>query len=168
MLAFFQSVSEWPLALAIKNSGATFSFLEGLHLVGVALFFGPLLLLDMRLLGLSLGLPLSATSRHLLPAVWSGFVLITVSGLLLFVTNAHLYAVSRSFQLKLVFMVVGGANMLLFEGLIRGRAAGWDRFSPTPAVAKLSALLSISLWVSTIVAGRWMAYEKNWAVQFFL
>jgi hypothetical protein len=165
-VSFWQSISDSSVGLWVGQGYLVFATLEGVHLVGVALLFGTILMLDLRLLGISQALSFTWMRRHVLPVTWLGFALVTVSGVLLFTASAHVYVLETTFITKLVAMVLGGLNMLFFEGLVRLNAGRWDQFKRPPLAARASGLISIAVWVVAIVCGRWMAYEKEAVIQF--
>src|SRR4030095_6428267 len=82
---------------ALENSGLGQSMrqwlwlypsVEIVHIVGIALLFGSIAVLDLRLLGLSRNVPVKALARHVLPWTIASFVLIVPSGLLMFTAHA--------------------------------------------------------------------------------
>jgi hypothetical protein len=167
-MSIWETISETPVAIWVGESIYGFALLEGMHLIGVALLFGSILMLDLRLIGVSRGLSFEWTRRHILPVSWVGFALILFSGLGLFAVHADLYVLETSFRLKLGLIVLGGVNMVAFEGLIRRGADTWDQFRQTPFAARASGFLSIAVWFGAIVYGRWMGYEKDYVMQFTL
>lgn len=124
--------------------------LEVVHIVGIALLLGNLVLLELRVWGAAPALPLQPLARLALPLVLAGFAACAASGLLMFSTRPAELLANESFVLKLGLLMVAGSNAAWFHA--RGslvRADGWAR--------ALSAL-SLGLWLSVIVCGRWIAY----------
>jgi hypothetical protein len=67
-------------------------------------------------------------------------------------------AANPAFRLKLLLILAGGLNALAFHlGPFRSVRA-WDRDAPTPARARLAAVLSLLIWTAVIAAGRLIAY----------
>jgi hypothetical protein len=147
-----------PLAAAMRHGLWLYPAVEILHIAGIVLLVGCVVVFDLRLLGWSRQLPVSALAGHLLPWSLVGFLLVLPSGLLMFSAHAaDLYA-NPVFRLKLVVITLALANVLLFHlGSFR-RAANWDTRVPAPASARAAGALSLGLWLVVIVCGRLLAY----------
>ncbi|MFO1184103.1 MAG: hypothetical protein U1E56_04885 [Bauldia sp.] len=151
-------LAQTDFAAAIRESEVAFPALESLHLIGVALFFGSILMLDLRLLGVAAALPVQPMSRLFLPLTWTGFALQVGSGVPLFIAYADQYSRTISFPLKIALIGLGGINMLVFQRAERRRRANrLGRGIHTP----VAATLSIGVWLAAIVAGRWAGYERQ-------
>lgn len=123
---------------------------EALHLVGVALLFGGLVVFELRLLGLARALDLAALARLVLPLALLGFALCAFSGLCMFATQPQELLANPAFRAKLVLLMLAGANAAWFHA--RGSLALGD------AAARAQGLLSLGIWLAVIICGRWIAY----------
>ena len=131
---------------------------EIVHLVGIALLVGSIIVLDLRLLGLSRTLPVRRLASHVLPWSAAGLALILPSGLAMFVAHATDLMGNPVFVLKVCLIMAAGINAAVFHaGVFRG-AAAWDVNAPPPLMARAAAALSLLLWVSVIACGRLLAY----------
>jgi hypothetical protein len=146
------------LSVFLRESTWAYPILEIAHIIGIALVFGSILAYDLRVLGRHRSLPLDTLGRHLLPWVWTGFVLNATSGLLLFVSNPVEFAANPALQYKLALIALAGLNAAYFQWRIAPAIPTWNIGTPAPASARLSAFLSIGLWISVTAAGRLMAY----------
>lgn len=124
--------------------------LEVAHIVGIALLLGNLVLLELRVLGLSPALPLQPLARAALPLVLSGFGLAALTGLLMFASQPMELLANRLFTLKMGLLMVAGCNAAWFHG--RGSLQRGD------GIAKTQALLSLGLWGAVVTCGRFIAY----------
>ena len=135
---------------------------EVVHLVGIALLFGSIVVLDLRLLGLSRHIPVRVLARHVLPWTAASFLLIIPSGLLMFLAHASEFAESEVFILKMLLIMAAGLNAALFHSITFRTADVWDseamRRLPPPPSARLAGALSLLIWVSVIACGRLLAY----------
>ncbi|HEX2198435.1 MAG TPA: DUF6644 family protein [Burkholderiales bacterium] len=135
---------------------------EVVHLVGIALLFGSIAVLDLRLLGLSRDIEVRKLARHVLPWTAASFLLIVPSGLLMFTAHATEFVQSNVFVLKMLLILAGGLNAALFHAITLRTADVWDardmRKLPPPPSARLSAALSLLLWMAVIACGRLLAY----------
>jgi hypothetical protein len=146
------------LGVAMRQSLWLYPIVEIVHLTGIALLVGSIAMLDLRLLGLSRSVPVRRLASHILPWTAASFLLIVPSGLAMFVAHAGDFIASPVFVLKICLILAAGTNAAVFHaGVFRG-AADWDVNRPPPAAARVSAALSLLLWVSVIACGRLLAY----------
>jgi hypothetical protein len=144
------------LADTIRQSLWLYPALEITHIIGITIVVGAALMFDLRLLGSSKDLPIPALSRHLLPWSRRGLWLIIPSGFLLFMTNATALGNDTVFWLKMILLIIAALNVLIFHKLIFKREYFTDH--PIPFTAKISALVSVIIWISIIACGRLLAY----------
>ena len=146
------------LGVAMRQSLWLYPIVEIVHLTGIALLVGSIAMLDLRLLGLSNAVPVRRLALHILPWTAASFLLIVPSGLAMFVAHAGDFIASPVFVLKISLILCAGVNAAVFHaGVFRG-AAEWDVNRMPPAAARLSAALSLLLWISVIACGRLLAY----------
>ena len=156
---------------ALENSGLgqamrqwlwLYPSVEIVHIVGIALLFGSIAVLDVRLLGLSRNIPVRTLSRHVLPWTIASFVLIVPSGLLMFTAHATEFIESEVFVIKMLLILAGVMNAALFHTITFRTADVWDteemRKLPPPPSARLAGALSLLIWISVIACGRLLAY----------
>ncbi|MBP6899229.1 MAG: hypothetical protein KBC73_04010 [Burkholderiaceae bacterium] len=124
--------------------------LEVLHLLGVGLLLGNLLLLECRVWGLFRALPLPALARAALPLVGLGFGLAAASGLLMFASQPQELLANRVFTLKLGLLMLAGGNAAAFHA--RGGLQRAD------GLARAQTALSLGLWIAVVALGRAIAY----------
>ena len=146
------------LGQAMRQSLWLYPAVEVAHLAGIALLVGSIVVLDLRLLGLSRALPVRKLAAHVLPWSAGSFVLIVPSGLAMFVAHASDFIASPVFALKMCLILAAGVNAAAFHaGVFRG-ASQWDVDAPPPLAARFAAGLSLALWLSVIACGRLLAY----------
>jgi len=132
---------------------------EIVHITGIALLVGSIVILDLRLLGISRSLPLRRLPAHTLPWSAASFALIVPSGLAMFVAHANDLMGNPVFALKICLILLAGANAGIFHaGVFRG-AAQWDVDVMPPLAARVAAAVSLLLWLSVIACGRLLAYS---------
>ncbi len=129
------------------------------HVIGIALLFGAIVPLDLRLLGRHSNVPLGPLARTLIPISVAGLLLAVASGLLLFVTRPLDYVVEPLFAIKLGLLALAVLNALALH-----RRARWElmREVPRQVVPKawqLAAVASVLLWLGVIAAGRLIGYR---------
>ncbi|OGA39020.1 MAG: hypothetical protein A3G28_03010 [Betaproteobacteria bacterium RIFCSPLOWO2_12_FULL_68_19] len=135
---------------------------EIVHITGIALLFGSIAVLDLRLLGFSRTLSVKKLARHVLPWTAASFILIVPSGLMMFTAHASEFIQSGVFVLKMCLILAAGLNAALFHAITFRTADVWDseemRRLPPPPSARLAGALSLLLWIAVIAYGRLLAY----------
>ena len=159
--AFWLDLARGDLATWIQLTPYAYATFEGIHLVGVAFFFGSLFLLDLRLLGLMPELLVEPAGRFLLRISAPAFALLAISGALLFIPSADRYATSAIFFLKMGAVAVGGVNAFVLHIAAWKRVGASGERARTPLTARTTAVVSIAVWVTVIALGRWMGYETR-------
>ena len=131
---------------------------ETVHIVGIALLVGSIVVLDLRLLGLSRSLPVRRLSAHILPWTAASFVLIIPSGLAMFVAHAGELIANPVFAVKMCLILLAGANAGVFHAGVFRSAGKWDVDVMPPLAARAAAAASLLIWISVIACGRLLAY----------
>jgi hypothetical protein len=124
--------------------------LEVVHITGIGLLLGNLVLLELRVFGLGAALPVKALSRLSLGIALAGFSVVAASGLLMFASQPAELLANRAFTLKMLLLLTAGCNAAWFHG--RGSLDRLDR------LAKAQMALSTLVWLAVIACGRWIAY----------
>jgi hypothetical protein len=136
-----------------------FPIVETLHVISLAMVFGSIVMVDLRLLGAaSRNSAVSKLSHEVLPYTWGAYICAVVTGTLLFISKAHVYFYNLQFQLKFLCMFLAGVNMLVFHFGAYRHVREWDERHPPPRTAQLAGALSITLWIGVIFFGRWIGF----------
>ena len=162
--AWLKSLEGTGLASGIRDSLYLFPFLEAVHVMALSVVFGTIMIVDLRLLGFaSTHRPFERMSSELLRITWGAFAVAAVTGTLMFMTNARVYAGNTSFRIKMVLLLLAGLNMAFFH-LTAGRSvARWGRERSAPRIGRTTAALSLSLWIAIIFAGRVIGFTTTGA-----
>ncbi len=134
----------------LAGNAYAYPVLEVLHIAGIALLVGNLVLLELRLWGVAAELPLRPLARLSLTLAAAGFGLLALSGSLMFASHPAELLANRAFVVKLGLVMLAGLNAALFHA--RGGLQRADR------VARVQTGLSLGLWLAVIICGRWIAY----------
>jgi len=125
--------------------------LEALHIVGIALLVGSLVVLELRVWGRAAEVPVLALSRLALTVSMSGFLLVALTGLFMFAAAPGELIANRVFVVKMGLVMLAGLNAAWFHA--RGGLTLLDR------TARAQTILSLGLWLAVIICGRWIAYR---------
>ncbi len=157
--AFVKALGETAFSQTLLESSWIFPTVETLHVLALALVFGSIVIVDLRLLGLaSRGRSVASIAGQTLTWTWRAFALAAVSGSLLLLSNPVKYYDNLPFRIKLLLLALAGVNMLVFQW------RAWPRVQPLPAEAALPSAarwaggLSLLFWVGVVTAGRWIAF----------
>ncbi len=158
---FCQWLNDTNISVAIRESVLVFPIIEGTHLLAIGVSAGTIALSDFRLLGWTMKKdPASKVLRSLLPFTIGGFVIVFISGLLLFVAEPAKSYINPWFRFKLLFLLMAGLNALVFHLGIYQRMASWDNALIPPSKARMAGALSLVLWATVIWLGRQFAYSR--------
>ena len=135
---------------ALTASVWAYPALEVVHIFGIALLVGNLVLLEIRVFGRGTTLDVRALATLSLAIAGIGFSLAAASGLLMFATQAAELLTNRVFTLKMILLMLAGCNAAWFHG--RGSLDKLD------ALARWQMILSTLIWLAVITCGRWIAY----------
>lgn len=161
LLEFCEWLASTSGSIALHESIYMYSLVESLHVVSLSLFVGMASMLDLRLIGVSFRrMPVAQFAHQLLPWMVAGFVVMVVTGSLLFYAIPVRSYQSIWFRIKVVMLILAGVNAWIFHAGIFRRVAAWNRHPTPPARARIAGAASLVLWATIIVTGRMIAY--NW------
>ena len=162
LMPLLKSLEDAGVAKAIRDSLFWFPVLEAVHVMGLALVFGSIMVIDLRALGVaSANRPFAKMSSDILKWTWATFALTALTGALMFITNARVYAENGFFQVKLVLLALAGINMAVFQFTAGRTEHQWGEGPTAPPVGKLTAALSLLLWISIIFVGRAIGFTTT-------
>lgn len=151
----WESIEYSPMGISIAESLWAFPTIETVHVIALVTVLGTLLVMDLRMLGVaSTAVPIRKVSDDTLKWTWMAFVVAAISGTLLWISKAHSYMINPYFLWKMGLMALAGLNMLFFHFVTYKTVDQWDTLASPPMAVKLSAVLSLVLWVVIVFCGR--------------
>jgi hypothetical protein len=161
LLPFCEWLASTRGSIALHESLYMYPIVESVHVLTLCLFVGMAVTLDLRLLGLTMRrVPLSEVSTRLGPWMAAGFVVMIITGSMLFYAIPVRSYQNIFFRFKMVTLCLAGVNAWVFQTTVYRRVAAWDLDPVPPAAARMAGAASLLLWALIIVAGRMIAY--NW------
>lgn len=151
-------MNDSPLGAAMRGELWLYPMVEVVHIIGFIVLVGSVVMFDLRVLGLSKDIQVTALARHLLTWSIAALLLIVPAGLMMFSAHPHDFASNDIFILKLCLIATAGLNAVLFHVGVYRSVEQWNTGAAAPGVAKLQALFSMALWVSVVLCGRLLAY----------
>jgi hypothetical protein len=113
-----------------------FPILEAIHVMGLALFVGTIVLVDVRLLGWS-----EQPTAKLVPWTWAGFAVMLITGAALFFSNVQRYVHNSGFIVKMGLLALA----LLAHFTVHRKGT------------RFSAILSLTLWSAVVISAKAIA-----------
>lgn len=160
LLNLCQWMQDSSLSTSIRESIWIFPLIETTHVMGLSLSVGTIAIIDLRLLGFTMKkAPISEVSRQILPWALRGFLVMFVSGVLLFIAQPLKAYNSIFFYIKMGLIALAGINALVYELTIHPGMVDWDDAPVPPFRARVVGGLSLILWIGVVTAGRTMAYK---------
>lgn len=152
-------LNETAFSLYLRESELAFPLTEAVHLIGLGVSVGIVLWIDLRLLGVGLTrVRVTELAGRLQPWAVGGFVIMFISGVLLFVGKPDNYYSTAAFRIKMALLPLAGLNVLFFQKQVWPGVAAWDEGGAVPWRGRLAGFVSLTLWIVIIVLGRWTAY----------
>lgn len=162
MLDFCLWLQSTALFTAVRQSWYVYPVIMTLHLAGIAVFGGMIVLTDLRLLGVTMrSYPVSDVVLQLRWLKRLGFLLVATCGILMLGSKAEEYYYNQMVWVKLSLLALIGIHGLVFRRTIYNNPAELDKLPAVPGRAKLAAALSLLLWTGVLCAGRGIGYVET-------
>ena len=147
-----EAIGSWPGAVWLQQSGTAYLFVNAAHILGIGVLLGGILPLDLRLLGFFRRYPVEVIVPFLTRSAGAGLALAILTGLWLFSVKPEEYLANQAFLWKVALLAFALANIAI-------QRWGMSRRGLNPGkAARISAGLSLCLWLAVLVAGRWIGF----------
>ena len=158
LLELCQRIAETTGSIALHESLYVYPLVETAHVLSLGLFLGTVFIVDFRLLGWSFNtVPIAELSKRILPYTIIGFVLMLITGALLFYAIPVRTYQSLFFRIKIILLIIAAINASLFHKKLR--RSEYKNYTAT-TFSKSAAITSIVAWSGVVIMGRMIAY--NW------
>ena len=155
-LPFFEWCEQTALAVTIQESLWLFPVIEAVHLLGLSLLGGSVLVLNLRLLGLGLrGQPVAQIWRDVRPWLTAGVGVMLATGVPLFMSEAVRCFYNPPFWIKMGALVTALVFTVTVQRRMAAGAAGAGRH---PLRWRLVGLASLALWTTVGAMGRGIGF----------
>jgi len=137
--------------------------IQSVHIVGIALIMGSVLMIDLRILGLAwTDRTLQQTTNRFGPWLTGSLWVLLATGLLMVVGEPVRELVSFSFWLKMALVALGALVAVSFQRALRRHDQQWERTVAQGSSLKLLAVVTFFVWIGVIFLGRLIAYDHVW------
>jgi hypothetical protein len=163
LFALIHWLNETAFSVYLRESEVAFPLTEAIHLIGLGISVGAILWVDLRLIGVSMrNERVSDIVSRLEPWAVFGFIVMFISGILLFVGKPENYYSTSPFRIKMLLLPFAGLNVLYFHRSVYPQVSKWDHEGgKIPWRARMVGLVSAVVWIVIIVLGRWTAYYAD-------
>lgn len=159
-----ENIVEWmrnsTLYDFIANNGWVWPTMEIMHFMGLCLLFGSLLFVDLRILGVAKSVDYKSMDRFILLTL-IGFAINLITGIGFLFGDPDRYFINSAFQYKMSLILIAGLNAAYFTLRLRSDIKNNGSTVTVGNDAKAIAGLSLCLWASVIVLGRFIPYVEN-------
>ena len=158
MREFAEWLQATPTSVTIQTVSWVIPLLQSIHILMIGVVFGSSLMITLRVLGrVHSDEPFDAVWRRFAPWMWTGLVVMALTGLTLIVGEPIREFTALSFWLKMGLIAISVTTILLFGRSLRPAAIGTPvEFS---ASQKAVAIATIAMWIAIIFLGRAIAYD---------
>src|SRR6266700_3122856 len=158
-------LTKWLAATLLSHTIQTYGWiipsLQTIHILGVAVVFSSVILVDLRIWRLlQRDEPLPEMARRFLPTIWPVLLILLVTGSLLIVGEPRRSLLNSTFYLKMALLAVA---IMLTAGLQRSISSSpnsWDGNRARRIAKRFAATVSMVVWCGILFAGRWIAYTQ--------
>lgn len=155
--SFLQSGALWALSTVPGFP----PIIQTVHILGIAVVMGSIVLLDLRILGVAVpSQNISEMTNRLMPWMWWALASNFVSGAFFLFGRPLRYFNNPIFAWKLSFLIPAILLALLFHFMHRRQEGYWESSASRLWGARAIAAASLILWIMVAMAGRWIAYVE--------
>ena len=139
--------------------------MQTIHILGVAMVFSSVVMIQLRVLGITSSQTIEQTAHRFVPWIFGGVVVLALTGTVLIIGEPQRSLPSYEFQMKMLYLAVAIAFTIAFAQSVRQHALVWETAGGTGGrkVAARTlvnglALVAFLAWAMVVVYGRWIAY----------
>ena len=139
---FCSWLEQTSLSQAIQSTGWVVPAVQTIHILAIAAVMSSVLMLDLRLLGVvGADQPLARVASRFRPVIWWTLPILLATGAVMIIGEPARSLANSVFQLKMLLLLAAiGVTLTFHKG------------------PRITAVLSLALWVGIVFAGRWIAY----------
>ena len=160
MNSFALWVAESPLSQFIQQTLWVVPWIQIIHICAIAVVMSSIFMIDLRILNLTgHNQTMTQTARRFLPWLWSGLVVLAISGSVLIIGEPVRSLDNAAFWIKMSLLLIGIVTTLWFQSTLHRNMAFWEENHERRQFVRVLAVASFLVWVGIAVAGRWIAYS---------
>lgn len=157
-MQFAQWLSNTALSMTIQNNEYwLWPTCESLHFLGLSMLVGTAGFFDFRLMGFVKRVPLRS-AWQLMPWGTAGFLINLATGLIFLIAEPTQYYMNATWWYKFAFLIVAGANALIFQVTMADKIGKVQAGEDTPTSFKIAGAVSLMAWFGVLYCGRMMPF----------
>ena len=150
VLACCRWLENTPWGVTVRGSSWMYPVVLWVHFVGLSIWLGTSLTVDVRLVGVGQRrLTAAELSSGLFARNWIGFCVAFLGGFLLLSAEATTYVTNTAFNLKLAVLT---PLALMWHVVVQTNTRTWTQTEHTSAFGKWAGLIEFLLWISVVAA----------------
>jgi hypothetical protein len=153
-------LDQTPLSQWIQAHGGTVvPSVQTVHILAIAVVMTSALMIGLRLIGVfGRDQPLDRVAARFLPLVWWPLPVLLATGVIMIIGEPARSLRNAVFQLKMTLLIAAMIVTLIMQAQMRRDPAFADQSRAPRSATRLTAIVSLVLWVGIIFCGRWIAY----------
>jgi len=153
-ISFFQWCENSLVGTGIRHSIWQFPTIETIHLIGLTILFGSLMVVDLRLLGVVLRQhSVAVVASDFMIWFWTALLISVCTGVAMFLSEATRMSYNSAFFVKIVLIVLAVTFHLTVHRKVVSSGA-----TNSVLMGKFTACLSLLCWLGVALAGRAIAF----------
>lgn len=145
----WEAMEQMGWVKTLSETGWMYATVSVIHYLTMFWFIGSMAVVDLRVMGVAARKRnLTELSTQIYPWAWTGLVLATISGFLMFLTDAGDWAPDPVFHVKVLMIAISICLAILVQVLV----PKWAVLPEIPAWAKILALVALLFWIGTILS----------------
>ena len=150
VLACGRWLENTPWGITVRDSAWMYPVIQWIHFVGLSMWLGTSLTVDLRLMGVGKRrLTAAELSNSLFAWNWIAFSVAVLAGLLSFSAEATTYVQNTGFCLKLAVLT---PLALIWHLAVHKNVGTWTTTEQLSAIGKWAGFIELLLWISVVTA----------------
>lgn len=159
VFGFTQWLAATGPSLLVQDTAWVVPAVQTVHILAISVVLASMAMLDLRMMGLAgRRHSVDAMARRFIPALWLALAVLLASGVVLIVGEPERELMNPAFRWKMLLLVAAVIVTAIVQKMLNRAPGFWETSSQRRRLARIVAVLSLSLWLTIAVLGRWIAY----------
>jgi hypothetical protein len=154
MVEFASWLQSLPLSLSVRRTLWIIPLMQTIHLLSVGVILSSIIMIDLRVWGLGRSHTLVQSAHRFMPWLWTAMVLLTMTGIVLILSQPRRTLLDPTFQVKMLLMILAIAVTIAFQVVMLRKAGAWDGAEGVRVMVAVSGAAILILWLVVTFAGR--------------
>jgi len=155
LLELFDQLEQTFLGTVIRDSAWLFPVIESIHLLGLAILGGSILILDLRLLNILLtSIPINSINQNCRLWFRIGISVMIFTGIPLFISESIKCYYNPFFWIKMITLTTA----LIFTFTVRAKVIKNSDTYKNPIKVRATGVFSMLCWFTVAASGRWIGF----------